>query len=255
MNHVISLKVQDFTIYSDHRPLELIISIPNKFRYDMNAYKYTNMPQKHKWKIDSSVNITQIQKTPKFNNRIDEILHKCYDKNSDGSKSFNKDVSCFIMDLADEALTKSKGLPNRFKKRWFDVECLVSKRNLARLAKKLPKHRYVEDLSNNYYDQKRKHSKLIKRKKSKHILNLNEKIENGKILNWSAFKKVKTENNQQSISLDTFDLYNLYLFLRISMVLLCAHSPHCNFGPIDLGNYGNVIPPGEHSIDLSLIHI
>ena len=77
MNHVISLKVQSFTIYSDHRPLELIISVPNKFRYDFNAYQYTNMPLKHKWKTDSGKKIIEALNTPKFNDRIDEILHKC----------------------------------------------------------------------------------------------------------------------------------------------------------------------------------
>ena len=214
MNHVISLKVQNFTIYSDHRPLELIISVPNKFRYDFNAYQFTNMPLKHKWKTDSSAKITEALNIPKFNDRIDAILHKCYDDSSEGSKSFNNDVTNFIKDLADETLAKSKGLSNRFKKRWFDAESLVSKRNLSKLAKKIPKHRYVEELSKNYYEQKKKHAKLLKSKKAKHILNLNQKIENGKVLDWSSFKRVKTENNHQPISLDTFNLYNFIYFSR-----------------------------------------
>ena len=60
-------------------------------------------------------------------------------------------------------------------------------------------------------------------------MNLNQKIENGKVIDWSSFKRVKTENNHQPISLDTFDLYNFYLFFK------------------DL--YGNNIPPGDHLID------
>ena len=94
------------------------------------------MPLKHKWKTDSSAKITETLNIPKFNDRIDAILHKCYDDSSEGSKSFNNDVTTFIKDLADETLVKSKGLPNRFKKRWFDAECLVSKRNLTKLVKK-----------------------------------------------------------------------------------------------------------------------
>ena len=80
-----------------------------------------------------------------------------------------------------------------------------------------------------YYGLKKSYTKLLERKKCKHMNELKQLIENGKILNWQAFKHVKNETNNTTCMLDNFDLYKFYLFFN--------------------NLYGNTIPQGEHTID------
>ena len=130
------------------------------------------MPLKHKWKLDSAKKFDEAQNSPLFISELDEILVKKYGSSTEECQSMNNDLIKCLINLADKALAKSKGLPNRFKRRWFDYECFKSKQNLARLAKRLPKHRYVKELSHAYYDQKKQHANLIKSKKTKYLFNL-----------------------------------------------------------------------------------
>ena len=172
------------------------------------------MPLKHKWKRDSAEKFIEAQNKPVFDQRLENILLGTFEKSDIGCRSLNKEIIDDLTALADGVIPKIKGLPNRFKKRWFDKECLASRRSLARLAKKIPKHRHVEELQKQYYGNKKAYTKLIKRKKLKHMYNLNQKIESGKVFNWNAFKHVKNETNNNSNVLDNFDLYNFYLFFK-----------------------------------------
>ena len=123
------------------------------------------MPLKYNWKKDSIEKFVNAQRTITFTNRFDDILDEHYDNTENGCAKLNKSISDCLTDLADSVIAKSKGLPNRFKKRWFDKECLSSMRTLKKLAKKIPKHRYVEKLANEYYAHKKRYKKLTKSKK------------------------------------------------------------------------------------------
>ena len=97
-----------------------------------------------------------------------------------------------------------------------------SKRNLNRLARNLSKHTLT---GNNriYYEQRNKHNNLIKSKKTEFLSRLNQSIENGHVLNWKMFKKLK-QTNENKITLDKYDLLNFYEYFT-SLYKKCSEDP------------------------------
>ena len=99
------------------------------------------------------------------------------------------------------------------KSAWFDIDCITSKRELNKLAK-----RYGEDPLNQfkreqYYTKRRIYRRLIKKKKEEYIEGLCKDIEEGTNVNWGTFKKLKGLKNTGK-SLDGFDMRNFCNFFK-----------------------------------------
>ena len=114
--------MRDFTTFSDHRPLELVISIPNKFRFEIAAYNFQKISQRHKWKNDSAEKFNEAQKTQEFDDKFDHILEHTYGNSTEGCEQLNKEIINPLTSIADSVIPKCKGLLNRFKKRWFEIK-------------------------------------------------------------------------------------------------------------------------------------
>ena len=229
--HIISLKVSDFTQYSDHRPLCLDISIPNQFKFERLNITFSDVPKPYMWKPESKKAMQQLMSHPLNDQLLDQMLSMPFENSVEGSEKMNNEVVSLFIKFGDQVLTKSKGLPNRFKHRWFDIECLLSKRKIETAAKNLSKHRFYPDLAARYYDDKKVYSKLLRNKKLLHNISLNQKIQDGQVLDWKAFKKAKSSTNPNkgpSQTLDTFDLYNFYSFFSKLYQPKQEHDAHVN---------------------------
>ena len=105
--------------------------------------------------------------------------------------------------------------PGRMKPKspWFDAECIQSKRKLNTLAKKYGRSPHALDIRDSYYNQKRSYRKLIKSKRENFIEKLCKDIEDGKNIDWDAFKALKKQNSK-TISLNAFDMVDFCQFFQ-----------------------------------------
>ena len=114
-------------------------------------------------------------------------------------------------DVENKRKSKKKYL--RPKHRWFDKDCMISKRELKRLAKLYGKDPRNEDLRVTYYNKRKAYRKLIKRKKGDHLRAINEEIMNNNEISWDKIKELKAIKPEKS-TLDIFDMVNFYRFFK-----------------------------------------
>ena len=74
---------------------------------------------------------------------------------------------------------------------WFDTDCIITKRELKRLAKYYGTSPTNVELRCCYYRHKKEYLQLIKMKKETFILNLSSEIEAGNWINWNKFFKLE----------------------------------------------------------------
>ena len=78
----------------------------------------------------------------------------------------------------------------RPKSPWFDGACIMSKRELNRLAKSYGKDPTNQLLRDSYYTKRKSYKKLIKAKKSAFIEELSKDVESGKNVNWKRISRI-----------------------------------------------------------------
>ena len=108
---------------------------------------------------------------------------------------------------------KKKGSRLKPKNKWFDGQCINAKRELNKIGKSYGKDPTNQCLKLQYYNKKKKYSKLVKTKKACFISQLSQDIETGKDINRKSLKKLKVAQNQGS-SLDAFDMLNFCDFFK-----------------------------------------
>ena len=146
---------------------------------------------------------------PEVINVFDSILETQYSNDLEGNTllmdNFNQTIELIATNSLDKA-TKPKKMP---KKKWFDKQCMNSKRNLNRLACNASKHPFCPEIRAKYHTERNKHTKLIKQKRLEFLSDLNKSIENGHVLNWKKFKHLKQEN-ENKVQLDKYDLLSFF---------------------------------------------
>ena len=231
---VVSFRVLDLSKFSDHKPCLCKIRARNTiFDAEDLVDQLEDAPRKYKWDNEDDrlhYNFLAIQNLQSFGDRIQEISQKqC--RTVGEVLELNDSLVQLYQEMADRLTGRSAELPNKKrgilaaksmrKKRskmkpksaWFDAECIQGKRALNRMAK-----RYGADPNNGllrslYYDQRRWYRKLIKKKKEEFIKDLCIDIENGKNINWSRFKKMKSLKSKGR-QLDIFDMRNFCDFFK-----------------------------------------
>ena len=215
-------KVLPFTPYSDHKPLELRLET-NTTRWskcDMDekiksledqtpGYKWDNSPT-----ATNSSNLYKAQQeTVTAIKTIEDLMDRPIDNKEDVSK-LNTDITAVYIYAADNSLKKKKMKTITNNQKWFDWECRESKRNLNRVSRKYSKNPDDATARADYHTTKKAHKKLMSVKKSTFMKDLNEGIEDGQIINWTAFKKLKTTTSADENAFDSFDMINFYNFFK-----------------------------------------
>ena len=227
---VTTFKVLSLTKFSDHKPLICKVkSSAGTLDADLILETLEDAPRKYKWdQEDESIHyrFLAIQNLAEYRNKLVNLSETvCHNKTE--VATLNKSLVTVYQDMADKLTgrmprgrkTTTAALKNRKRPRltpksaWFDVDCIVSKRELNRLAKT-----YGEDPTNNikrehYYRKRRDYRKLIKKKKEEFLSGLCQDIEEGKNVNWSRFKKLKDMKNKGQ-TLDVYDMKNFCSFFK-----------------------------------------
>ncbi|NRB81926.1 MAG: RNA-directed DNA polymerase, partial [Saccharospirillaceae bacterium] len=175
-NLVNYLTIMDFTAYSDHKPITLNLKI------NINA-----IANHHK-------------------------LHELYDKAPLRYKFCDNDKTNYItIQESEDMKTTVQDMTN--KKPWFNKECRFGKRAVNKAAKIVSQFPDSEYLRKNFYKTKKHYKKLIKTKKSHFFDKLNLDIQQGKILNWKQFKRLKTHKTTK-LQFDSCDMNNFEKYFK-----------------------------------------
>ena len=209
------MKIGNFTSFSNHNPLSLHISIPHVRNSLLPIHKlFKRAPNRFKFPITAKEQVLDAQNNSKFTECSENINDKSFPITHEGSIEFNNEVTNLLNNICQSCLEKTKP-PKQSKlqfKPWYTSSCRSAKKALnkaARIVSKFPNNAY---LRLKYYKIKKSYKNLIKRTKYKHFKNINAEIENGKILNWNQFKKLKNLANKQVTQFDALDMENFESF-------------------------------------------
>ena len=213
VNH---LTVMPFTIFSDHKPLSLSIRfncILTK-RSELSD-EFSKAPIRYKFCEKNKEAYIAIQSVQDMTNIVNEISTKTYNNNSDGTYKLNRDLTKYLQTIADKTLTKTKHTSNKSvnKKPWFNIKCREGKRLTQKAARILSDFPDSDYLRQNYYKVKKQYKVILKSNKSCYFDNLNADIENGKVLNWKQFKRLK-QNKSTTEHFDSLDMRNFEIFFK-----------------------------------------
>ena len=211
-DHVDSLQVKEFTSYSDHCPLVLNLTLFEPFVARFQLPDFSDIPLGYRWdNSNSKKKFMAALQSPEVVNNFNNIISSEYSCTLEGNKKLTVALTN-CLHLAADASLKAKKIPKKLsRKKWFNHQCDISKRNLNRLANRLGNLPKNSLLRKEYFKQRNKHSNLISNKKYQFLKNLNEAIEDGHILDWRKFKRLKQENDSSPL-LDKFDLASFHEF-------------------------------------------
>ena len=219
--HVNSLQVKEFTSYSDHCPLVLCLTTYEPFATMPNGFKWDNN--------NSPRDFMAALNDPDLCASLTGLMDTEFPCTVEGNKLINNTFINCIHRAAESSLKVKKPPKVTPHKKWFDFQCRLSKRNLNRLANRLGNHHTNKALRKEYYSQRNKHTNLVNKRKLEYLRLLNQAIEDGHVLDWKKFKRLKQENDS-SPNLDKYDLASFHEFFS-SLYSKPAHEPSlsCHF--------------------------
>ena len=215
-----SMRVQELTAISDHRPIICTLSapcLPALLSLRMSASDFQDAPLGYKWKNGedgSKRSFIRGQQNPSITARMNHLCSQSSDT-PDDVYSLNLTLIQIIQNTAENTLEKKK-IPSKKhahnKSSWFDYDCRKAKRRTNKLAKRFCKTPNTENREG-YFRQKKEYRKLLKKKKRSFFVKLNYKINGEKAINWEEFKKLKSYNKEPQ-TMDLQDLATFYKFFK-----------------------------------------
>ena len=233
-SEVLYLKVGELTkSLSDHRPVSCILNLQTSLTDAQELMKiHDDAPRRMKWTPAISPHLFHDELTN--NQEISETINKLNStqcKTKEDVINLNREI-VNIYNKIGENIGACPNQPhgtrrytrkniNSFslhkmhpKNRWFDLECIVAKRNLNAAEKKYVKNPLDENIRLNYYRMKKEYRKMIKKKKNEFYADLSSNIMQNKTLSWECIKKLKSNNAAEKSTLDIFDMKRFYKFFK-----------------------------------------
>lgn len=210
-NLVNHMTILPFTPYSDHKPIAVSLQLDKILNYNSSKINemYDKAPLRYKFSRNDKDSYKDIQDNPDMKNLAQDILTETYSDDTDGTYRLNEDFTKYLTSLADQTLKKTKHLRDDVsnKQPWFNYQCRAGKRLLNKAARTVSSFPDSDFLRINYYKVKKKYKKILKTNKSRYFDSLNKDIEEGKILNWKQFKRLKIDKSSK-VSFDALDMSN-----------------------------------------------
>ena len=207
------MKITTFTMFSDHKPLELSLNITAHKTKVIKPLKdsYAFAPRRYKTSLVSKDNFKESMK--KQSSKGINILNSTYLESAEGTYSLNSDLTKYLQDIANDSLTltSTKTASYTNNQPWFTKDNRDGKINLRKAACIVSQFPDNEYLRKNFYKVKGHYKSLNKGKKDNFFDRINAEIEGGKILNWSQFKKLKNYKSKTTV-FDSADMDNFEKF-------------------------------------------
>ena len=135
-------------------------------------------------------------------------------ESKDDVSHLNRDITAIYISATDNSLKRKKTTARSNNHKWFDWECRESKRERNTATRDYNNDPEDTTTREAYYTAQRTHKKLINTKKNTFMRGLNEEIEDGQIINWAAFKRLKTTTATAENTFDGYDMLNFYSFFK-----------------------------------------
>ena len=230
-DYVKFMKVMEFTIFSDHRPLSAAICADASTNAKLQSLsQYMDAPKPFNWKQgdiadeeSSSFKYLEAQKKPNLQAKVRKLLDRIISSPEDAA-ALNNDSVQLLSDLAGIAAPKNQRKKTNHKK-WFDWDCRSSKRNLKKLSTVYSKKPFDNEARRNFHEAKKFHKHLIKSKKEAYLRSLNEKVNQEKMLDWKSFKRLKEEQREVN-PFDAYDIGVFYSFFKDLYNRSCSRTPN-----------------------------
>jgi exonuclease III len=209
-NNCNSFQVLPFTEHSDHCPISLSLDLHFDTCTAEEANKIYKIPARYKITAESIDIYKEIQKSGPNIEKMSLLMEHDITNIDD----FNISVVTFINETAVQALDRTK--PSLKKKPtkcndWYDESCRSFKKALGRSLDVVNKFPDCTLIREKHYMNKKAYFRYLRSKKRTHMSELNQRIENGKVLDWKAFDKLKNSNNSR-IEFDSSDINAFHKF-------------------------------------------
>ena len=226
-------KVLDFTPYSDHKPLSMELNCRN---FNVTPHKplhvaYQQAPTKfifndeNKSKFIESLSSQNSKNTiQSLRDEITEIQNGQTEQTEQDSRHISKSINDInnkftehIRENALDSFEQTKPKPqnkHHNNNPWFNWQTRLAKRLLnsaTRSTSTFPTSEFIRD---NFYKVKGSYRRLLSKCETKYFENVNKDIENGKVLNWQSFKKLKNQKSSTKEKFDSLDMHNFESFFR-----------------------------------------
>ena len=208
--------VKPFTQFSDHKPLSLSIKLnSSSIKHQPLSGMFEKAPVRYKFSANNKESYTAIQDDCEMLGIVNNIKTTPYDNTPDGTYKLNSDFTTYLQTIADKTLTKTKHVSQdkTNKNPWFNNKCREGKRLTNKAARLLSDFPDSDYLRQNYYKVKKQYKAILKSNKSSYFDQLNADIEDGKILNWKQFKRLK-KRKSNSPQFDSVDMSNFQKFFN-----------------------------------------
>ena len=223
--HTISrMEVLPFTIFSDHRPLKITLAndiLDITPSLPMNKV-YNPAPTRYIYDNSGKAEFMKIQTFDEFQERHNTIREALELKKTEQTENLtrpdvneiNETFTTYLNDMAGKCF-KQTSAPNNKKRTskqpWFNWACTKGKRLLNKAARATSEFPESDFLREQFYNAKKDYKKLIKKHESRYYSNLNKQIEDGRIINWNQFKRLKS-NKADKTKFDSLDMSNFENF-------------------------------------------
>lgn len=221
------LKVKNLTMYSDHRPLMMELRCPPmtvkpptplEKEYQKASPRFIfNEANKGAFmeaqdSEQSAQTLTNLQET------LGTLSNGQFNHNTNIAKTvkdINSKFTEHIRNLATSSFKQTKIQANKKSKNkpWFNWQARMAKRELRKTTNTTSEFPNSDLIRENFYRVKGTYRRLLKKCETKYFENLNEEIEEGKVLNWQSFKKLK-QHKTNKLNYDSYDMKNFENFFR-----------------------------------------
>ena len=221
------LRVKELTEYSDHKPLSMELHsrqleiIPKNSLEDM----YKSAPGRFIFNEENKSTFYESQKSTesiqiiKSLNEMHDVIIKgnLNDRKymQDSVKELNNNFTEHVCNIASTSFKQTKIITKKKKPNnpWFNWQARSAKRELRKATKSTSDFPTSDFLRQNFYCVKSEYKKILSKSKTRYFEKLNKDIEDGKILNWQAFKKLKKQKETKT-AYDSLDMNNFEAFFQ-----------------------------------------
>ena len=159
LNDITYMKVNEYTPYSDHCPLELKLSLKHPISRDHFSFKFDSAPKRFKWNHDSSKLFNDKLNEDQTTQTILDALQLNVD-NADDLLQLNSYVEKIFYNTAANTLTQT-GKPPKWqnKNKWYDNDLRNLKREVSRSCRRLALSPESTVIRNELYQLKKAYKK------------------------------------------------------------------------------------------------
>ena len=214
------MKVLKFNEFSDHRPLSIQVKCNNFTASNIRPLKdcFEHAPCRYILNEESIQTFIDMQSEEQSQTRLDNlnnlvdmlsttVVEDDRSATETAIKELNKKFTDHLNEIAHTCFKETKPQTTDLKsnKPWFNWRARVAKREYRKATEATANFPSSNFLRTRYYQIKKDYKKIISSSTTEFFEKMNSDIEDGKVLNWQAFKRLKKQKTEE-LNFDSHDM-------------------------------------------------